>query len=401
MRLVVTQPAHGTNPSCTRRIVGRLIELRGQPHLSLTAHEGTRDRTWNLSLADALEWLADQLQNRGCGALLGTTHKDWQWQPTRNGPRLVAHRPAQTRIPPRVHDQPKVSWLGPAARDWLQALGLVDVHGRPRPSMMPKYHQIDRYLEILSHQIRACGWWETGHSEDTRLVSGAPMPAEPPAAPLQIADVGCGKGYLTFALWHLLHRVANRPVRVLGVERRSELVRSAQQIATSLGAEGLEFLCGDIEDCSLPHLDILVALHACNTATDAALLRGIQRQARLILVAPCCHQQIRPQLRAPPLWAPLLRHGLLAERFAEWITDGLRVVFLEWAGYEVKAIEFVSSEHTPKNLLLAAVRKHPAFRDPARRDRIQALKREFGIQHHDLDPLLAPEQFSPDVVSPS
>jgi SAM-dependent methyltransferase len=395
VRLLVTRPADATESAPARRIVGRLIELRGRPHLSLTAREGTQDRTWNLALGEALEWLAGQLQVHRCGALLGTVHRDWQWQPTRNGPRLVTHRPAQTEIPPRVHDQPKASWLGPAARDWLHALGLVDARGRPRPSMISKYHQIERYMEIVSHQARACGWLRTELPSDARSSVVSPRPAEPPTTPLQIADLGCGKGYLTFALWHLLHRVARRPVRVLGIERRSELVQSAQRTAKDLGAEGLEFVCGEIFDCPLPNLDMLVALHACNTATDAALLRGIECQARLILVAPCCHQQVRPQLRAPPLWAPLLRHGLLAERFAEWITDGLRVLFLEWAGYEVKAIEFVSSEHTPKNLLLAAVRRHPPFTDPTRRDGILALKREFGIRHHALDPLLVPEQLAP------
>lgn len=396
VRLVI-RPRHGAQaPDAPRRITGRLIQLHGQPHLSLTAHHTQHDRTWNLPLEQALDWLAGQLQSGPCNALLGTTQKDWQWQSTPQGPRLIPHRPSQTRIPPRSHDQPKASWLGPSAQGWLRALGLIDAQGRPFPSLAAKYHQIERYLEILSHQARACGWLPPPTTDLARTKTGPAQIPSSDASVLVAVDVGCGKGYLTFALWHLLHRIAGRAVRVLGIDRRSDLIASARQAAESIGAVGLEFICGDIAHSPLPPLDILVALHACNTATDAALRRGIEQGARLILVAPCCHQEVRPQLRAPPLWAPLLRHGLLAERFAEWITDGLRVLFLEWAGYEVKAIEFVPSEHTPKNLLLAAVRKNTPFANLLRRDQIQALKQQFGIQHHALDPLLQ----SPPATTP-
>jgi hypothetical protein len=150
----------------------------------------------------------------------------------------------------------------------------------------------------------------------------------------------------------------------------------------------LEFIPGTIAQANLPRLDALIALHACNTATDDALRRGIELGAPLIIVSPCCHQEVRPQLGRPEPLAAVLRHGIMAERMAEWVTDGLRALFLEWAGYRTKVIEFVPTEHTPKNLLLAAVRQRAPFTDAAARRRIVELKQFFGIAHHALAPLL-------------
>jgi hypothetical protein len=135
-------------------------------------------------------------------------------------------------------------------------------------------------------------------------------------------------------------------------------------------------------------VDALIALHACNTATDDAIRRGIELGAQLIVVAPCCHKEIRPQLGKPEPFTAVLRHGIMAERLAEWATDGLRALFLEWAGYRTKLMEFVGGEHTPKNLMIAAVREGEAFRDEAVRRRIVDLKAFLGIEHHALDVLL-------------
>jgi hypothetical protein len=200
--------------------------------------------------------------------------------------------------------------------------------------------------------------------------------------------MGCGKGYLTFGLWHLFARVWKRPARVIGVEVREELVNSTTALTRAIGANGLTFVAGTIENTALPSVDALIALHACNTGTDDAIRRGIELAARLIVVAPCCHQELRPQLGRPAPFAPVLAHGIMAERMAEWATDGLRSLFLEWAGYRTKMIEFVSTEHTPKNLMIAAVRDGKPFTSPAARDRVEQFKGFFGIKHHALDSLL-------------
>jgi hypothetical protein len=201
--------------------------------------------------------------------------------------------------------------------------------------------------------------------------------------------MGCGKGYLTFGAWHLFRRMWKQSVRVIGVEARDDLVDGTNKLAKQISADGLEFVCGTVESARLPRVDALIALHACNTATDGAIRRGIELGAQLIVVAPCCHKELRPQLGKPEPLGPVLHHGLMEERLAEWLTDGLRALFLEWAGYRTKVFEFVPSEHTPRNLMIAAVRAGEPFSDANVRQQIQDLKMFFGVEHHALDPLLA------------
>lgn len=367
-------PAKGEFVAVTKVLV-RLIELKGIPNLSITLREAQRDVTRNLQLEAGLAWVKAQLGVSFRNALLATTRRDWQLGVSGSGEaRLFSHRPSTKTAPPRSHDEAKQSFLDASARDWLERLGICDAEGRVRPTTTGKHRQIARYLEIFSHLAADCGW------------DGAPAAGD--TSTITIADMGCGKGALTFGVWHLFHRVWQRPVRVIGVEQRHELSDAANAIAGQINAPNLNFMAGEIAFTSLPQLDALIALHACNTATDDAIRRGIVERARLIVLAPCCHQEVRPQLGQPEPLAGVLRHGIMAERMAEWATDGLRALFLEWAGYQVKTIEFVASEHTPKNLMLAAVKAGEPFHDLAARDRILRFKEFFGIGNLALDPLL-------------
>ena len=369
------KPASGELAVVTKVII-RLIELKTVPHLSLTLREPQRDVIRNLPLEAGLAWVKAQLGVTFHNAHLATTRQDLQLGvPLHGDARLLFHGATTKTAPPRTHDEAKSSFLDVSARDWLDGLGVADTEGKVRPAMADKHRQIGRYLEILSHLAADCGWAGTPTAADTQ--------------PLIIADMGCGKGALTFGAWHLFHRVWQRPVRVIGVEQRPELAGGANAIAERIGARNLNFMAGEIASTPLPPLDALIALHACNTATDDAIRRGVTAGARLLVVAPCCHQEVRPQLGQPEPLTAVLRHGLMAERMAEWATDGLRALFLEWAGYKVKIIEFVASEHTPKNLMLAAVKTGEPFQDPAARERILRFKDFFNIQRHALDPLLA------------
>jgi SAM-dependent methyltransferase len=369
VRLVLSSPT----PAAGRiqRVLGRLVMLRDhdQPVVSLTLKEQDRDTTRNLPPAEAADWIRSQLSGGFRSAVLQTTSRDWQLALEQGrAARLIAHRP-QTRVQPhRGHNRARQHVIDDSARDWLEALGLVDHEGRVFPSRADKHRQVLRYAEILDH-----------------LVHEVALPID---APLHVADVGCGRGYLTFAAWHLLRRRRGWAAHVLGLEARPELASEANATVHRLKLDGLRFVSGTIADAALPALDILIALHACNTATDDAIRRGIDHGARLIVVAPCCHQQLRPQLRPPDLWKPILRHGLMLERFAEWFTDGLRTLYLEWAGYRTRVIEFVPSEHTPKNLLIAGVRSGAPFSNSELRERIVALESAFGPIEHPLRPLL-------------
>lgn len=369
VRLVLSKPV---NLELPQKIFGRAVKLRGTLHLSLTLRHPTRDLTQNLTVGEVTPWLLEQLGKNFRSALLGTTTRDWQFISKASGEtRLIDHRPADKNAPAREHDQKHAGLLDASAKDWLTGLGILDGDGKVRASMADKHRQINHYLEIVSHLARECGW-----------VGGST------ANPLHLVDMGCGKGYLTFGLWHLFARAWKQPVHVTGVESRPDLVATTNKLARQLPAAGLEFVRGEIAVTKLAAPDALIALHACNTATDDAIRRGIELGAKLIVVAPCCHQEIRPQLGQPAPFAAVLRHGIMAERMAEWATDGLRALFLEWAGYRTKLMEFIGGEHTPKNLMIAAVRERAAFQDASVRKQIEELKTFLDLKHHALDPLL-------------
>lgn len=352
--------------AAVRRIEARPVTVKQGAVLSLALHEARRTTTQNLPPAELPGWLERALREDFAAALLETTRRDWQLQPGPDGgARLVAHRPRVTAAPAPTHDRAIRSVLDASAQDWLHALGLTDANGGVVPRAADKHRQVRRFSEILLGLLR-----ETEFPADR---------------PVRVADMGSGRGYLTFAVWHLLRRVLTRPAEVTGVEARAELAEFCEATARRLNLEGLCFRAGGIADQPAERLDVLLALHACNTATDAALRLGLAAGARLILVAPCCHQELRPQLGRPVPLAPALAHGLFAERMAEWVTDALRTLYLEWAGCRVKAIEFVSPEHTAKNLLLAAVREREPFQDTAARTRYEALRDWFGLRRFALE----------------
>ena len=360
-----------TPPPLADQVHVRLIELEGRPRWSVTFREPLGDRTQNFSPNSFFAFVRRELLPNYRNGLLGTTRKDWQLiqpdSPDKEA-RLVSHASKTPDAPTRKHDHQKESLLDTRANDWLQGLEIVASDGRVRGSMADKHRQIHRYLEILSH-----------HLDSTDVESE-----------FSIVDMGCGKGYLTFAVWHWLHRIRGTKGSVIGIDAREDLMERGNDLAKSIGAAGLRFQAGTIQSASIGTPTALIALHACNTATDDAILKGITAGARHILVAPCCHQDLRPKLGHPLPWDALLEHGILKERFAEWLSDGLRSLYLSAAGYSVKVLEFVGTEHTPKNLLLCATLQEREDLVARKRalDRIRALKGEFGIEMHPLDSIL-------------
>lgn len=369
IRLVLSHPT--SHPDAPRRIEARLVRIRDLPALSLSIQELRRSTTRNLSPAELRSWLERQIPDLFASALLETTRKDWQLSaPTGRPARLVGHRPRSAIAPDRSHDLPRQGPFDDSARDWLLALDLIDADGRPLPSRADKYRQVLRYAEVLGHLLQDAAF--------------------PEGAPVRVADMGCGRGYLTFAAWQCLHRQRRHAGEVFGIEARPDLVARSQAIVDRLRLPQLGFRPGTIADTDPGPLDVLVALHACNTATDEAIVRGVHGGARLVLVAPCCHQELRPHLGDPPLFAPLFEHGIFAERFSEWLTDGLRLLALEAAGYRTKSIEFVASEHTPKNLLLAGIRGSEPPDSPRRsraRTQLEAIRAYFGLGRLAIDAL--------------
>jgi SAM-dependent methyltransferase len=347
----------------------RLVSLKAGPHAALLWRYKTRDVTKNLPMAEAAEQISALIGREFLDAHLFTPTQTAQLQTQPNGSAKLrtkiekpsAHTSAPALASSATHDRAKTHLI-PSDQSWLRALGVTNDRGQPREGMADKFRQIQKFAELLSHTLSEI---------------------KPPSdRPLQIADMGCGKGYLTFAVAALL---GERAV-VTGIESRPELVALCNEIARSQTmSERLRFVSGSITETPVKNLDVLIALHACDTATDDALAKGIAAGAQLLVVSPCCQKELRHQLSAPPVLVEALRHGIFQERQAEFVTDSLRAQLLEWAGFRTKVFEFISTEHTAKNLMITAIRARSGGRpDDARAEHIREFARFYGIRRQAL-----------------
>ena len=366
----ITLSEYGGAEPGLRNVYGRAVTLREGPQMSLVWRYATRDVTKNVPLGEAVPVLGKLLGGEFGRAHLFTTTGDWQLQCDALGAgRLKASRPVFAVAPEPEHDQKKRASLAVEHAPFLHALGVTAATGEARPGMADKLRQIQRFVEILGHQV-----------EDSPLRG---------RRALRVLDMGAGKGYLTFAT-AAFFRERGVDAEVIGVEARPDLVELTNRVARATGFARLRFERGAIGDFAAEGaVDLLIALHACDTATDDALHQGIRAEASLILAAPCCHQEIRAQLTPPPVLREVLRHGILAEREAELVTDGIRALLLEIHGYKAGVFEFIAPEHTGKNLMLAAHRR-ASPPDPAPlRERLRELLAFYGIREQRLARLLA------------
>lgn len=352
-----------------RKLLVRPVLIREQPMLSFVWRHDTRDITRNLAHEEGLTLLVELLGRDFLAATLFTTERTVEIQ-FRKGrdPRLRVLPPESTEPPSLSHDRPKQRVMPTETRPWMPALGVTTETGTVKAGMEAKHRQIHRFVELLDHLTR----------------EAAAVLKKDAEATISLVDMGSGKGYLTFAAYEFLTREFGPRVRVRGIEVRRELVDLCNRVATECGFENLRFSTGSIEGYPLESVDIVVALHACDTATDDALARGIEAGAALIIAAPCCHKEIRPQLKAPPALADALRHGILRERHAEFVTDALRAALLEWAGYDTRVFEFISPEHTTKNLMIAAVKRLGQGDRRAMEATVSELAKTYGIEKQRL-----------------
>lgn len=395
-RLVLAKPRPASAE--VQRVSVRRIDLRGQACLQLVHQQRTRELTQNLPVAEALATLDGWIGTRFAHAHLFTRDETLQLLFSKRGKvalqrSRVAPDPvdsdgalgdgagdASNAAPERGHERAKRRWLALDA-PFLQPLGVVDRGGALVPAMARKWKQINKFVEVLDHALDQAG-----------LAQGRP-PAG--AAPLQVVDFGAGKGYLTFATHHhLSDPAAGRgwPVRTLGVELRQDLVDLCNQAAKACALPGLAFECGDVSRTLPAQVDVMIALHACDTATDHALHAGIRAGAAVILSSPCCHKQIRPQLQLPAVLKPMLQHGIHLGQEAEMLTDSLRALLLQAQGYDAQVFEFVSLEHTSKNKMILAVKRRqplPAARRAAIEAQIDQIMAFYGVREHRLRTLLS------------
>ncbi len=359
VKATLSDPAHGD----TRNVYLRRVQLREGERLSFLHRLPTRDITKNLPPDEGLAQVALLLESQFQRAHLFTTTGDFLWLHSRPE-KLKASRPTFHVPPPPDHDRTTQHPVNPGA-PYLQALRITNASGEPRPAMADKLRQIQRFVELLGHLV-----------DDSPLAS---------AGTVRLLDAGSGRGSLTFAACDFFQKRGIQ-VTATGIEQRAELVEFTNQAAQSCGFQGLTFTQGRIEDAPAQpgSLDVLMALHACDTATDDALFHAITAGATLIVAAPCCHQEVRRQLHIPALLDPVCKHGILLERQAETLTDALRALLLEIHGYKASVFEFISPEHTAKNLMIAAVKRtHPT--DPAPlRAQLAALRSFYGLTQQRL-----------------
>ena len=347
-----------------RNVYARGVEVREGRRVAIVWRHPTQDVTKTLALEEAVKVISALLGEEFSKAHLFTTEGDWRLDVARGT--LKASRPVFSVTPDPEHDRRKVKAL--TAAPFLVALGVADTAGVARPGMGDKLRQIERFTELLGH-----------------LLADSPLRDR---SPLRVLDLGAGKGYLTFAA-HEFFRARGVAVEVTGVEVREDLVQLTNRVAGELNCAGLSFVRGAIGEFSpLAPPDVLIALHACDTATDDALHLGIKSGAELILAAPCCHKEIRALLTPPPVLADVLRHGILAEREAELVTDGVRALLLEIHGYKASVFEFIAPEHTGKNLMIAAQRRARPLDPEPLRARLRELLAFYGLREQRLAKLL-------------
>lgn len=250
---------------------------------------------------------------------------------------------------------------------FLRLLGVLSNEGKLKSDKQDKFVQINKYLEFFSQSIAS-----SELKDDFSVI-----------------DMGSGKGYLTFAMYDYLTRILGKKAAVKGIEYRQDMVDLCNNLAQKADFVGLSFVQGTIENAETQGDNVLIALHACDTATDEAVFKGINANAKIIMVAPCCHKQIRKQINPQDELRLLAKFGILEERLSESLTDLIRALILEAYGYQTKVFEFINSEHTPKNLMISAVYKGiDEKRKIEKLNEVMALKSRFGIEFHYLEKLL-------------
>ena len=347
-----------------KNIYVRKISVKGTEKLSFTYNYKTRDIVKNHDPEKALAEIQKQLGHGFNAATLLTTKFDLKLEKGK----ITKTEPTQTELPSLDHDRKKKRLVETEGKFYLYALNVTDDKGNILKNAQDKFRQIDKYVEILGSLIEKI----------------------PKGTLHSVVDMGAGKGYLTFALHdYLTNTLDLNKIKVTGVEMRPDLVRLCNGIARDSNLANLEFVDGTIQKYDATGASILIALHACDTATDDAILKGISAGASLIVVAPCCHKQIRREMESGKKQNELeilTRHGIFMERQAEMVTDSLRALILEYFGYSVKVFEFVGGEHTPKNVMIAATKSGKA-RNPEILKKIRETKEFFGISSHYLEKL--------------
>ena len=345
------------------RIDMRPVEIKGTLHIQLSYSDGRAMTTKNY-LPSELPFI-DLVQSGYANILIETKSQLITLRFSKKGVPLI-NRAAHSAEQVIAHDHVKKRLLD-ANDPFLREVGISDARGSIKPSMMDKYKQVEEFLRLLIPTL-----------EDAISAGHVERPTD--TKPLKVVDLGCGHAYLTFAA-HQYLRAHDIPVSVIGIDVRKTSRDRNNQIAQKLGITGsIQFLAEEISQTSVTGADVAIALHACDTATDDAIAWAVNGGVPLALFAPCCHHDIQKQIKdSPGPWSLITRHGIMRERLADLITDSLRIQLMKMQGYRVEAIEFIGGVHTPRNLMIRAV-KTGAPVDAVEQDRYSQMTSDWGIK---------------------
>ncbi len=366
------------------KIIVRSVQFKSSIKLSFTYSYKTKEIVKNYLIAEGINLIKTLTGREFMSIRLFSLTQDVQLEYGKDGkPKLKFIKPTFTNpvdTAPQEHDHKKKRYIQSENNLYLTALGITNSQGNIVKTMEDKFRQINKFVEIIN-----------GLLESSALAA---------KSDISVVDMGSGKGYLTFAIYDFLNNVLDKEASVIGIESRINLVDFCNSVAQSVEFKNLHFKQGNISNYSAGKSDITIALHACDTATDDAIYKGIQSDSSLIILAPCCHKQVRKQIHPNMVLKDLLKSGILLERQSEIVTDGLRALLLELSGYKTKVFEFIAAEHTSKNIMIVGIKSNQSINKEQILGQIQEIKKIYGIKFHYLETLLFPDVFiSPDLAT--
>ena len=339
VRVVLSGERRNMVPSA-ERIDIRPVLIKEKLMLQVASNDGRAVTTKNIDFDSAV--ISDLLDSGFANILVESTDSAISIRVTKKGEAQIHHEKV-SKTQDLAHDRKKERLLDPSD-PYLIEVGISDSHGQVKPSRQDKYRQVEEFLRILAPALESA-------------ISAGQIKTPSIGSPLEIVDLGCGNAYLTFATHQYLIS-KGIPIHVTGIDLREQARERNTEIAKKLGIEkSIEFKAEEIARVGGSEVDIAIALHACDTATDDAIAWAVKSKAGLILVAPCCQHDLQSKLKEiPEPWPLVTKHGILKERLADILTDSIRAQILKLLGYRTDVIEFIGGEHTPKNLLIRGVK---------------------------------------------
>lgn len=318
-----------------KKITARPVIIKDEKIIQMEKHTETKVFHENISYENAGEIIVELIRSEYRNVNIFTEDSDYQFIVSKKGSVKMTEKEATKKLRIEDHNKKKQYIINEGEScSFLIELGVMNQEGSVYAKKYDKFKQINKFLEIVDDSLKG------NELKDDFM----------------IIDFGCGKAYLTFALYHYFYNIKHVNVKIIGLDLKEEVIEFCNKTSKKLGYHNLEFKIGDIKDFEYKsNVDMIVTLHACNNATDAALVKAIKWNTEIILSVPCCQHEFFDKIESSDL-EPMLKHGLIKERISSLVTDSLRSLFLETKGYKVQLLEFISMDHTPKNILIRAVK---------------------------------------------